>query len=175
MIKNKNEKLYIVLPAYNEKDSIEHVINDWYKVVEKIGKSSRLVIVNDGSTDNTYDIMLELAKEKPQFIPLTKENGGHGSTVIYAYNYAIKEGADWIFQTDSDGQTNPDEFQKFWDMRVKYDAILGNRTVREDGQQRKFVEKTLCTILKIIFGIKVPDANAPFRLMKASLVKKYME
>lgn len=172
--KIKNEKLYIVMPAYNERDSIEEVVNQWYPIIEKLNKDSRLIIVNDGSKDDTYEIMQKLAKTRPQFIPLTKKNGGHGSTLIYAYNYAIEEGADWIFQTDSDGQTNPNEFKDFWDLRTKYEAILGNRTVRGDGNQRKFVEKTLCTILRTIFGVKVPDANAPFRLMKASLVKKYL-
>jgi len=46
----------------------------------------------------------------------------------------IKSGADWIFQTDSDGQTNPDEFEAFWCRREKYDALFGNRTVRGDGR-----------------------------------------
>ena len=58
------DKLYIVIPAYNEEENIENVINDWYPVVEKIGKDSRLVIINDGSKDSTYDIMLKIKKEK---------------------------------------------------------------------------------------------------------------
>lgn len=88
--------------------------------------------------------------------------------------YAIKNGADFIFQTDSDGQTLPEEFDAFWQLRNERDAILGIRTVREDGISRKWVEKVVCILLRIFFGIKVPDANAPFRLMKASLVKKYI-
>ena len=55
-----------------------------------------------------------------------------------------------------------------------YDAILGNREVRGDGKSRKFIEKTLCFILKVIFKVKLKDANAPFRLMKSDLVKKYI-
>lgn len=43
---------------------------------------------------------------------------------MYLYNYAIKMGVDYIFQTDSDGQTNASEFEKFWEMRNDYDAIL---------------------------------------------------
>lgn len=52
--------------------------------------------------------------------------------------------------------------------------MIGNRPVRGDGAQRKFVERVLCLLLRIIFGVSVPDANAPFRLMKTSLVKKYI-
>lgn len=113
------DKLYIVIPAYNESENIENCVNDWYPVVvaHNPGGDSRLVIINDGSKDNTYEILTELAKDRPLLQPLTKQNGGHGSTVLYGYRHAIKEGADYIFQTDSDGQTNPSEFEAFWSER----------------------------------------------------------
>lgn len=170
-----SETLYIVMPAYNEEDNIGKVIDAWYPIVEEIGGDSRLVIINDGSKDRTYEMMQEYAKTKPLFQPLTKKNGGHGPTVLYGYRYAIKSGADYIFQTDSDGQTNPAEFQAFWEQRKKYDAIIGNRSVRGDGKSRKFVENVVCFLLRLYFGVKVKDANAPFRLMKTELVKKYID
>ncbi len=168
------EKLYIVIPAYNERENIEDLIKGWYPVVERVGGESRLVVIDDGSKDDTYEILKSFGKEYPRLVALTKPNGGHGATVLYGYRYALKKGADYIFQTDSDGQTNPEEFDGFWKERTHYDAILGNRTVRGDGKQRAFVEKTVCFLLRIIFGVKVPDANAPFRLMKAELVQKYI-
>lgn len=168
--------LYIVIPAYNESDNIERLILDWYPVIERYNDEgqSRLVIVNDGSKDNTYEILCEMAKDRPLLIPLTKENGGHGDTVLYGYRYAIDNKADYVFQTDSDGQTNPDEFAEFWMNRNDYSAIFGNRTIRGDGQSRAFVEKVLCLLLKVIFGVSIPDANAPFRLMSADYIKKYI-
>lgn len=168
--------LYIVIPAYNEEENIKQAIEDWYPVVEKHsgdGKS-RLVIIDDGSKDSTYKIMREYAEDRPLFVPLTKPNGGHGATVLFGYNYAIKNGADYIFQTDSDGQTLPEEFEQFWENRKDYDAVIGNRVVRGDGKSRKFIENTVCLLLRLIFGVKVTDANAPFRLMKANLVEKYI-
>lgn len=170
------EKLYIVIPAYNEETNIEQCINDWYLVVEKHNGAghSRLVIIDDGSKDNTFSVMQEYAKTRPLFQPMTKTNGGHGHTVLYGYRYAIEKGADYIFQTDSDGQTNPAEFEQFWAVKEEYDAVIGNRVVRGDGKDRKFVENTVCFLLRLIFGVKVKDANAPFRLMKASLVDKYI-
>lgn len=167
-------KLYIIMPAYNEQDNIEDVVSSWHKVVERIGEDSKLVVINDGSKDNTYNVLLELQKKYKYLLPLTKDNSGHGPTLIYGYKYAIDNDADYIFQTDSDGQTNPDEFEAFWNLRNTYDAILGNRTVRGDGKSRAFVEHTVCFLLRCFFGVKVPDANAPFRLMKANLVNKYI-
>lgn len=171
------DKLYIVMPAYNEEENITDVLNAWYPVVEKHSANgeSRLVAVDDGSKDGTYAIMQEFAKTHPLFTPLTKPNGGHGATVIFAYDYAVQNGADWIFQTDSDGQTNPDEFEAFWEERESYDGIFGNRTVRGDGKSRAFVEKVVCLLVKLYFGVKVPDANAPFRLMRTEKVEKYLK
>lgn len=170
------EKLFIVIPAYNEAENIKACVEDWYPIIERHNGNgaSRLVIINDGSKDDTYRILLELAKEREFLLPLTKENGGHGSTLLYGYQYAIENGADYIFQTDSDGQTDPAEFEAFWQERDQYDAVIGNRVVRGDGKDRKFVENTVCFLLRIIFGVKVKDANAPFRLMKAGLVAKYI-
>ncbi len=62
-----------------------------------------------------------------------------GAKVIALYNYALSRGADYIFQTDSDGQTNEDEFEAFWDMRDEFDVILGYRYIRGDGKSRAFM------------------------------------
>lgn len=164
--------LYIVIPAYNEKDTIQEVIEQWYTVVERIGLDSRLVVVDDGSKDNTYQIMLDCAKERPQFIPLTKKNGGHGATILFAYQYAIKSGADYIFQTDSDGQTDPEEFWQFWELRNEYDMVIGHRNARQDGFSRIVVTKVLKLSLKFCFGVNILDANTPFRLMKADILEE---
>lgn len=171
------DRLYIVIPAYNESDNIKNTIEDWYPIVEKYngGDRSRLVIVNDGSKDDTYEIMQKMAKDRPLLIPLTKPNGGHGSAVLYGYRYAVLHGADYIFQTDSDGQTDPSEFHAFWKIRERYDAVIGVRKHRGDGIQRSLVEKVVCILLWIFFGVKVKDANAPFRLMKAEKLKKYIK
>ena len=115
-----------------------------------------------------------MAKTRSLIQPLTKPNSGHGATCIYGYKYALEHGAEYIFQTDSDGQTSPSEFEAFWELRNEYDAVLGKRPNREDGASRKFVENVLRLILRLIFGVSVPDANAPFRLMKADLLRKYL-
>ncbi len=165
------DKLYIVIPAYNERDNIENVVNDWYPVVDKHGADSRLVIINDGSKDDTYEILKKLAESRPKMIALTKPNGGHGSTILFGYNYAIKEGADFIFQTDSDGQTLPSEFEGFWEERNNYDMVIGHRKGRQDGFSRIFVTKTLKFVCKLCFHVTIVDANTPFRLMKAESLK----
>ena len=170
-----SQKLYIVLPAYNEKENIEETVKQWHSVVEKTGSNSRLVIFNDGSTDNTYEIMQGLKDKYSQFIPVTKPNSGHGATCIFAYNYGIDAGADYIFQTDSDGQTNPEEFWEFWEKRHKYDFIIGNRKKRQDGYNRIVVTITLRIIVYLTFGENIKDSNTPFRLMNAKKLQPMLE
>jgi glycosyltransferase involved in cell wall biosynthesis len=169
------DKLYIVIPAYNEEANIGKVIKDWYPVVEKLGNGSRLVIIDDGSKDSTYRIMLEQAKQLEAFEPVTKPNAGHGATVLYGYNYAAAAGADYIFQTDSDGQTLPEEFWPFWERRKKYDMVIGHRKGRQDGFSRVFVTKTLKLVLWLCFHVGITDANTPFRLMKVSTLRDQLK
>ena len=166
------DTLYLIMPAYNEEVNIEKVIDDWYPVVEKTGENSRFVVVDDGSKDSTYEIMKRAAGERPQLIPLTKANKGHGATVLYGYYYALEQGADYIFQTDSDGQTNPEEFWEFWKQREQYDMLIGHRCHREDGASRVFVTKVLKFVIRLCFGVSVTDANTPFRLMKAETLRE---
>lgn len=166
--------LYVVMPAYNEEGNIKNVVKDWYPVLDGKDEASRLVIADTGSTDNTHKYLEEMQQEYPKLEIFTDCEKQHGPKVIALYDYAIKQGADYIFQTDSDGQTNPDEFDAFWQMRNDYAGIFGNRTVRGDGNDRAFVEKVVCILCKIFFGVNVPDANAPFRLMRADSVKKYL-
>jgi len=163
------------MPAYNEEVNIEEIVKQWHTVVEKIGSNSRLVIFNDGSTDKTYEIMQCLKDQYSQFVPITKPNSGHGSTCMFAYNYCINTDVDYIFQTDSDGQTDPTEFWQFWENRNDFDFIIGDRTKRQDGFSRIVVTKTLKLLVWLIFGEKVKDCNTPFRLMNAKKLKPILE
>lgn len=169
-----NDCLYVVLPAYNEEENIEAVVRAWYSVLNGKNDKSRIVIADSGSTDATHEILEKLQKEFPKLIVLSNTGRFHGEKVIALYDYAVTNNADWIFQTDSDGQTNSDEFDAFWNLRNQYDGIFGNRVKREDGRSRAFVEKVVCFLLKLFFGVKIPDANAPFRLMKTQTVAKYL-
>lgn len=171
-------KIYFVMPAYNEAENIENTIQQWYPVVKKLadeGEVSRLAIANDGSKDNTFAIMQGLKEKYPLFEPLDKPNSGHGATVLYLYRHAIKNGADFIFQTDSDGQTNPDEFWQMWENREEFDFQIGYRKGREDGGSRIFVTKTLRLVVWMMFHVWVTDANTPFRLMATDKLQPIMD
>lgn len=169
--------LYIVMPAYNEEANIETTVTEWYPIVEKVNTvmDCKLVIANDGSKDDTYSKLMELKLRYPLLEPLNKSNSGHGPTVLFLYRYAIEHGAKYIFQTDSDGQTNPNEFWQFFNQRESYDFLIGNRNHREDGFSRVCVTKILQLVVWLMFHEWVTDANTPFRLMTVDRLKPILD
>lgn len=169
------DKVYFIIPAYNEEENIASVLEEWYAVVNQCGMESRLIVIDDGSKDSTYSIMQEFAKTHTQFEAITKPNSGHGATILYGYKYALQQKADYIFQTDSDGQTSPDEFRQFWEQRNDYDMVIGRRNKREDGFSRRLVAKILKLVILFFFHEKITDANTPFRLMKVEVLVKYID
>lgn len=170
-----SDKLYIVIPAYNEEANIETVVREWYPNVKLGAEGSKLVVIDDGSKDGTMEKLKSLQTEFPDLLVKHKENSGHGPTILAGYNFAISEGADYIFQTDSDGQTDPKEFPEFWEERRRYEMIIGNRTAREDGFGRVIVTRTLRALIFLTFHVYVKDANTPFRLMKATVLEKELK
>lgn len=166
------DRLFIVIPAYNEQDTIEDIVRGWYPNVLLGAEGSRLVVVDDGSKDDTGKKLDDLKSEFPLLDVMHKPNSGHGPSILAGYKYAIDEGADYIFQTDSDGQTEPGEFPDFWDNRKRYEMIVGYRKAREDGIGRIVTSRVLRLLIFLTFHVYVKDANTPFRLMKASVLEK---
>lgn len=108
-----NDSLFVVMPAYNEEGSLPDVLDAWYPVVAA-NSAHRLLVLNDGSKDRTMEILDEYAQNHPQLIAINKPNSGHGATIYAGYEYALAHGAEYVFQTDSDGQTDPNEFPALW-------------------------------------------------------------
>ncbi|MDO4616841.1 MAG: glycosyltransferase family 2 protein [Lachnospiraceae bacterium] len=162
-----NDSLIIVMPAYNEEETLHAVLQEWYQIIEihNGGGRSRLLVINDGSRDGTETILKRFSEDHPLFAHRTQPNGGHGAALWNGYRLALRMHADYIFQTDSDGQTSAADFQSFWRRREQADVILGRREHREDGRSRIFVSRVLSGLIRMIFHVYTPDANCPYRLM----------
>lgn len=166
----KAEKVYIVMPAYNEEANLADVAGQWLAVAGELraeGHEAFVMIADDGSTDATAGILASIAEKDCRLIAESKANSGHGPTLHFLYRRAIARGATYVFQTDSDGQTDPGEFRTMWDSRAEYDIQVGLRSKREDGRSRVFVAKVLRAVIRLTTGASVADANTPFRLMES--------
>ena len=76
-----NDSLYIVMPAYNEEETIEGVVSSWYPVLELANDDSRIVVADNNSKDKTYDILVKLKKKYPKLDVIKNEIKGHGPTM----------------------------------------------------------------------------------------------
>ena len=160
---------------YNEEENIEEVVKNWYLELEKLNINMKMLVVDDGSKDNTFNKLTSMKSKFPNLEVIHKKNSGHGPTLLFGYKHAIDNRADYIFQTDSDGQTMPEEFAQFWEQRENYSMIIGSRKSREDGTSRKIVTRVLRLVIKLTFHVEVEDANTPYRLMKVETLKKYID
>ena len=86
----------------------------------------------------------------------------------------MSRGASFVFQTDSDGQTEPNDFFSFWDRRATLDAQIGKRINRGDGLSRVFVSFVLRIVLFVTLRVYTKDANTPFRLVKRDTLQEFL-
>ena len=154
--------LVVVMPAYNEAGCIAESVRSWASLFKTV--SGRLVVVNDGSKDQTGAILDRLALEIPQLTVIHQKNAGHGSAVLRGYHEALQFGPDFVFQTDSDNQFFVDDFWKLWEMRKHTNLVLGFRLIRKDALHRLVITRFVRWVMFGLFGEKIRDANVPFRL-----------
>ena len=163
----------IVMPVYNEEACINEVINDWKAALDRLQITYNLLILNDGSRDNTAR---ELTKQQgsPTVTIINKENSGHGPTILTGYHLAV-ENAEWVFQVDSDNEMRAEHFQKLWNERRGCDAVFGIRSAREQALPRKIISFISRMAVTLCYGNGVQDVNCPFRLMCADILKKLLQ
>ena len=167
----KEDTFVIVIPAYNEEKCIEKVVGSWMANVITKHPGSEMLIINDGSRDNTRQILDKLKKKYKELKVIHKVNEGHGATIIRGYLESTKTPHEWVFQTDSDDQFFSEDFDKLWKSRHKSNFILGYRAKRNDPLHRLVISRLIFIFNLIVFGVYIKDANIPYRLMKKAYLK----
>jgi glycosyltransferase involved in cell wall biosynthesis len=159
--------LTVVVPVYNEADSIEALVRDVEREVVPLIGRIEVIIVDDASTDGTPAILDRLAAERPWLdVRHAERNAGHGPSVMRGLGRAS---ADWIFQLDSDGQFVVGEFPRLWGRRHDADLVLGVRVQRHDPTHRLLLTRAVRLATSILAGRDIQDVNTPFRLLRRSL------
>jgi dolichol-phosphate mannosyltransferase len=113
-------ELIVVIPVYNEEGCIEEVITSWGDFLTNYfnDKQFRILVINDGSKDNTPIILDKLASRLSYLEVVHQKNGGHGNAVLNGYRKAVSYQPNWVFQTDSDNQFRPEDFPHLWEHRT---------------------------------------------------------
>ena len=169
----QNAELNVIIPVYNEEGAIKTVLEKWSKELERLDIAFNIHAYNDGSKDNTLNILNEYAAENERIIVHDKPNSGHGSTIILGYQENCN--SEWLFQIDSDDEMGPESFEELWNKRNNYDFLIGSRTERDNPLSRKLITLFSRLTVWIMYGTGVKDVNSPYRLMKSELFKPYYE
>lgn len=166
-------ELCVVMPAYNEAACIAEVIDKWGSLAKQVS-SFAMIVVNDGSKDNTGPILDSLAPSHPWLTVIHQQNGGHGRALRRAYDEAVLKSPQWVFQVDSDDQFIPEDFPKLWTVRNESLFLLGYRKERHDDPVRLVITRVLRVLLALAASRYVPDSNIPFRLIRGDYLKKLL-
>ncbi len=165
--------LVVVIPVYNEDEVILDVIHDWKNVLGQLNINYRISVYNDGSKDNTQQV-LETAFGNDTTVDLIyKENSGHGPTILQGYLAYIHK-SQWLFQVDSDNEMPASQFASLWKAREHYDFLLGRRAEREQALSRKLTSLFSRLTVKLFTKASCYDVNSPFRLMRSECFAQFL-
>ncbi len=161
--------LSVVMPAYNEADNIAAAIDDIRAHVFGVVPESELLVVDDGSRDATAAIAGALAVGDPRIRVLTHANAGHGPSVVRGLREARGE---FCLLLDSDRQIGLQDFAATWQLAQREDAVLGVRRQRHDPWHRLVLTRALRQWLSILVGVRINDANVPYKLVRREVALK---
>jgi dolichol-phosphate mannosyltransferase len=170
--RNLSAELAVVMPVFNEQDTIQGVLREWNQVLQPLVSNFVFIIVNDGSTDATQAKLEQLDDETPdRYLLIYKPNSGHGNSCRVGYDIAATGSCQWVLQIDSDGQCDPKYFPEFWHNRNGADCVFGLRRTRSDGFARTMTSNICRWGSSIVCRADLRDPNVPYRLIRRSVLK----
>ena len=167
-MKDKKDRilLTVVMPAYDEEDVIEQAVREVQHFVLDNVEDAEFVVIDDGSNDRTGVILDRCAAQERRVRVIHQPNKGHGG--------ALRTGLDlargtYIFLLDSDRQIPLDAFEAAWQAALESDGVLGVRRRRQDAWIRLVLSAVVRRLVRLLFGVQLSDANAPFKVFRRSI------
>jgi glycosyltransferase involved in cell wall biosynthesis len=169
---SKISELSVFLPSYNEGKTIKDVVLNTREVLQGVAKKWEIIVVNDGSTDETKKIVSALQKEDPRIKLINhEENRGYGASFksgLYNSKY------EWISFIDSDGQFDFAEIAVFLKKQkeTNADLVIGYYKKRQVSKFKIITSKIWELSIFILFGLKVHDIDCGFKLISKKVAEK---
>ncbi|OXM14110.1 glycosyltransferase family 2 protein [Paenibacillus herberti] len=160
--RESERNVLVIVPAYNEAAAIPDTIAR----IQEYAPYADVVVVNDGSTDNTG----RLARASGVPVLELSCNLGIGGAVQAGYRYAVEEGYAYAVQIDADGQHDPRELSRMMDAMKRHEAdmVVGSRFLEKEGFQSSFARKRgielLAALVTVLTGRRVTDPTSGYRL-----------
>jgi len=161
----------VVIPLFNEEESLPE-LTDWIgKVMNEHNYSYEIVFVDDGSTDNSWEVISQL-REKSDKIKGIKFRRNYGKSPALHCAFQVVQG-DVVITLDADLQDSPDEIPGLYDMIIKekYDLVSGWKKKRYDPISKTLPTKLFNATARKVSGIKLHDFNSGIKAYRKSVVK----
>ena len=162
--------LSIVVPLYNEEESVEKLLASLLGVVEHFDFSYELIFVDDGSEDSTWAIIEQLKKRTPGLRAIKfRRNYGQTSAMVAGFDYACGE---IIVTMDGDLQNDPSDIPMLLKKIKKgYDIVSGWRNDRKDHIFRVLPSKVANAIISLTTGVRLHDYGCSLKAYRAECIK----
>lgn len=168
---SKLSSLSVVFPAFNDAESLPSIMAKIIKLLPKLADRYEIIIVNDGSKDDTVKVLEHLKRSIP-FLRVIHhpQNLGYGAALSDGFKNAQN---DYIFYTDSDGQYDVQDLEKLVSVfDGKTDIATGFKLKRLDPWYRKVIGNFYNQFVKFFFRLKVKDVDCDFRLFRRALINE---
>lgn len=172
--------IYVLLPAYNEEDALRPLIQKIDSVLRPLGAAYRVVVVDDGSTDRTAEILEELQHEFPIDILTHKMNRGLGETERDGFEYIVEHSSpeDVVVRMDCDDTHDPRYIPAMIERLARGDeVVIASRYAPGGGQigvdwYRRTISRCANILMKVCFPIRgVQEYTCGYRAYRAALLK----
>ena len=163
--------LTMFFPAYNDAGTIGSLVIQAQEAIRQLTPDFEVIVVNDGSRDQTGQIAEELARTYPHVRVIHHiGNRGYGGALRSGFAAATKE---LIAYTDGDAQYDPAEMTLLWaEMREGVDIVNGYKISRADPLHRIVIGRLYHHIVSILFGLRMRDVDCDFRLMRRAMFER---
>jgi glycosyltransferase involved in cell wall biosynthesis len=158
-----------VFPCYNDAATIGGLIDDVHEALSPLVPEVEVIVVNDGSADDSRATLDKLVLDRPWLRVVHHEtNGGYGKALVSGFAAAQN---DWIFYTDGDAQYDAREAALLVPLATDdIDLVQGYKIGRGDSWYRKLIGRVYHHVVKLLFGLKVRDTDCDFRLFRRQLI-----
>lgn len=163
--------LTIFFPCYNDASSIGQLVKDAFKIAPILTSNFEVIVINDGSTDESATVLGRLQKTYPALKVITHpRNLGYGAALRSGFAAASK---DLVFYTDGDGQYSVGELPILFQlMTADVDFVNGIKMTRRDATYRVFIGNLYSFITRWFFRLPITDVDCDFRLIRRPLLQK---
>lgn len=157
----------VFFPCYNEQGNVGRTVENALRVLEKLNADFEIIVVDDGSSDQTGRIADEIAgRDKRVKVVHHDHNRGYGAALQSGFAAATKE---LVFYTDGDGQFDMNEMPPLLPLMEHWDIVSGYRLNRRDPLIRKLNGWAWTKLVCLLFGLKIRDVDCAFKLYKREI------